>query len=97
VCESHSCPCTATETRQGGLCRRRSGDAPCWTELVPANSTTDTAEPISEVGGTSVKMYLRKDKKCQRGRRRGNKRGRNNRGKTMVRGRGATWQTRHSP
>jgi len=41
--------------------------SPCRTESVPVSSKTDlllaNAEPIRETGGTSIRMYLRKDKK----------------------------------
>ena len=48
--------------------RRHQKLLPCWTEPVPAGSKMDLlvakAEPVSDVGSTSVIPYLRKGKKC---------------------------------
>ena len=54
----------------GGLCENRPEAALCSTQQVAASSAADppqdTAEPISQPGGTSVKTYLRKSKNTER-------------------------------
>jgi len=71
-----SCKVLVTQGVQGGLCGKRSLYAPCWTQPVSASSAVDlsqdTAEPIGQTGGISVKTYLRKGRKFHRERRRGN-------------------------
>lgn len=47
-------------------CEKRPRAALCWTQLFPAGSARDlpedTAEPISQAGGTSGKASVRKSK-----------------------------------
>jgi len=55
----------------------------------------DTAKPVNQVGGISVKMYFRKGRKCQTG---GGNRRVTNRGNSTVRGAGgAPWWSRQTP
>lgn len=63
---------------RGGLCETRWGAALCWMQPFPAGLATDSQQvKAAAIGnvvcGTSVKMYLRKHKKCCRGTERGNK------------------------
>lgn len=57
--------------------KKRSGAAFCLTQPVPSPSKIDpsqgTVEPISQAGGYSGRMYIRKGKKWQRGRGGGSK------------------------
>lgn len=59
---------------RGGLCGRRPGLPPCWTQPGSISSAKGppqgTIEPISETGDTSVKTHLRKGIKCQKEKRR---------------------------
>lgn len=68
----------------------RPGAALCHIQSVPAGSTTDplqdTADPISQVCGASVKTYFKKEKEYQaESRVRGELKGRNSSADTKVR------------
>lgn len=43
-----------------------------WFQATPVDPPQGTAEPLSQDGGASVIIYLRKGTKCQTGRRGGN-------------------------
>lgn len=58
----------------GGLCQGRPGAASCQTRLAPTDPPEGTAGPVSRDGGTSMKTYLRKGRKCWPERGGGNKR-----------------------
>lgn len=85
-----------------GLCEERPGAASCWTKPAPVASPQGSAEPLSHSAGVSGKNYLRKGRKGWGERGGGNKRVKNNRGNTKVRGRGggaprhssSPWRTR---